>query len=125
MLPIILLYAAAGITLIWGVAHISAMGPVVRGFAPLSDDNRRIITMEWIAEGLTLCFIGLLVLLLTLTSGPENPTAFLVYGVCAGMLVLLAFLSQLTGARTSIVPIRICPFVKAAAAILILLGIFL
>ncbi len=125
MLPTILLYTASGLTLIWGIAHIAAMGPVVRGFAPLAEDNRRILIMEWIAEGLTLCFIGLIILLLTLTSGPDNPAAVLVYGLCAGMLVLMAFLTQLTGARSSIKPIKICPYVKAAAAILLLLGIFL
>jgi hypothetical protein len=31
---------------------------VAAGFEPVSLDNRRILVMEWIAEGVTLIFIG-------------------------------------------------------------------
>jgi hypothetical protein len=64
MLNDILIYVGAGIITIWGIAHIVPTKSVIDGFGQLSKDNKRIITMEWIAEGLSLCFIGLLVVLL-------------------------------------------------------------
>jgi hypothetical protein len=57
--------------------------------------------MEWIAEGLTLCFIGLLVLLVTVWEGPLNPVSLSVYRISAVMLLVMAGLTLLTGARTS------------------------
>ena len=59
----VLLYIGSTVILIWGIAHIVPTKSVVKGFGGISEDNIRIITMEWVAEGLTLCFIGLLVLL--------------------------------------------------------------
>ncbi len=72
--------------------------------------------MDWIAEGLTMIFIGLLILCVTLISGPANFASVIVYRLCFGMLVVLAVLSFLTGARTSILPMKICPFVKLLVA---------
>ena len=78
--------------------------------------------MEWIAEGLTLCFIGLLVLLVTLYAGPQNLVSVLVYKVTAWMLVAMAGLTFVTGAKTPVTAIRICPLVKSIVAILFFLG---
>jgi hypothetical protein len=38
------------------------------------------------------------------------------------MLVVMAVLTALTGARTKIIPIKICPFVKLAVAVMFVLG---
>jgi hypothetical protein len=78
--------------------------------------------MEWIAEGLTLCFIGLLVLFINIWGGSQSQASVIVYRASAVMLVIMAGLTASTGARTSIVPIKICPFVKTAVAILFFLG---
>ena len=40
----ILLYVAAALTAIWGIAHPFATRGVVAGFGQLTPDNRRIIT---------------------------------------------------------------------------------
>ncbi len=64
MLCQILVYAGSGIIFLWGVGHIIPTRSVVRDFGEISKDNRLIITMEWIAEGMTLCFIGILVAIL-------------------------------------------------------------
>ena len=122
MISIIMLYVGSIVITLWGVAHIVPTKSVVRGFGPISQDNRRIITMEWIAEGLTLCFIGLLAMLITIWGGSQNQTSVIVYRASAVMLVIMAGLTASTGARTSIVPIKICPFVKTAVAILFFLG---
>ena len=122
MLNDILLYIGSAVIIVWGIAHIASTKGVIAGFGDISADNLRIITMEWIAEGLTLCFIGVLVLLTTLLGWSQNHIAIIVYRTSAGMLVVLAVLSQLTGARTAILPMKLCPYVKTAVAILFFLG---
>ena len=122
MISDILLYVGAGVITLWGIAHIIPTKSVVNGFGQISQDNKRIITMEWVAEGLTLCFIGLLVLFVTLWGGSQNEASAIVYRTCAAMLVVMAILTASTGARTSILPIKICPAVKIAVAILFILG---
>ena len=118
----ILLYIGSGIIFVWGTAHIIPTRSVVKGFGEISEDNTKIITMEWAAEGITLCFIGVLVLLVTVIGGSQGAVSALVYRISAGMLVVMAVWTALTGARTSVIPIKICPFVKTAVAILFVLG---
>jgi hypothetical protein len=115
-------YIGSIVILVWGIAHIIPTKSVVSGFGTISDDNKKIITMEWIAEGLSLCFIGLLVLLVTALGDSGNNVADIVYRATAAMLFVMALLTLVTGARTSVIPIKICPFVKTAVAILFLLG---
>ena len=122
MINDILLYTGAGIITLWGIGHIAPIKSVVSGFEPISEENRRIITMEWAAEGLTLCFIGVLVLLVTILGGSQNPVSLLVFRICGSMLVIMAIWTALTGARTSIIWIKICPAVKTAVAILFFLA---
>lgn len=101
---------------LWGVAHLIPTRAIVNGFGGISIENKLIITMDWIAEGLTLIFIGLLIFSVTLMAGSMDAGARIVYRLCFGMLVVLAVLSFFTGARTSIVPMKICPFVKLLVA---------
>ena len=122
MISNILLYVGAAVITLWGIAHIVPTKAVVNGFGQISQDNKRIITMEWIAEGLTMCFIGLLVLFVTLWGGSQNAVSIIVYRTCAAMLVVMAILTASTGARTSIMPIKICPAVKITVATLFILG---
>ncbi len=122
MIGDILLYAGSALITVWGIAHIVPTKSVVNGFGAISQENKRIITMEWIAEGLTLCFIGLLVLFVTISKEPQNQVSNIVYWASAAMLLVMAVLTSLTGARTSIVPIKICPAVKIVVAILFVLG---
>lgn len=122
MINDVLLYTGAIIITLWGIAHIIPTKSIVNGFGPISEDNKKIITMESIAEGLTLCFIGVLVLLVTIFAGSQSQAAFIVYMACTVMLIVMAILALLTGARTSILPYKICPAVKTLVAILFFLG---
>jgi hypothetical protein len=122
MISDVILYVGSALITVWGIAHIVPTKSVVNGFGTISRENKRIITMEWIAEGLTLCFIGLLVLFVTIFKESQNQISNIVYWASAAMLVVMAALTSLTGARTSIVPIKICPAVKIAVAILFVLG---
>ena len=50
----LLLYLASVLTVIWGISHLFATKGVVKGFGNLTADNRRILAMEWIVEGVAL-----------------------------------------------------------------------
>ena len=118
----LLLYVGAIVITLWGVAHIIPTRSVVNGFGAISADNKRIITMEWAAEGLALCFIGVLVLLVTALGGVQNAVSHIVFRTSAAMLVIMAGWTALTGAKTAILPIKICPLVKTTVAILFLVA---
>ena len=66
----VLAYAAGGVLVLWGVAHIAPTRAVASSFGSLSVDNRRVLIMEWVAEGFTHIFVGLLVILITALEGP-------------------------------------------------------
>ncbi len=121
-IAIMLLYTGSISIIVWGIAHIVPTQSVVSGFGAISKDNLRILTMEWIAEGLTFCFIGALTLFLTFSGGPQSAIIANVYRICAIMLIVMAVLSIFTGARTSIVFFKVCPAVKISVAVLFLVG---
>ncbi len=122
MLQTTLLYAGSALAAFWGVMHIVKTGPAVAGFEPLSCDNRRILTMEWILEGVTLCFIAVLVTVVTWFAGARDPVAILVYRGSALLLLVMAAVSLFTGFRTSQLPYKLCPPIFATCALLFLLG---
>jgi hypothetical protein len=107
---------------VWGAAHVAATRGVVAGFGELSPDNRKIITMEWIAEGLALCFVGALVYVARVFLGGAGRVVYL---ASAAFLLVMAALSSFTGARTSVLPMKLCPFVKTATAAAFILGTFM
>lgn len=113
------IYVGSAMIILWGIGHLAAGKSVVSGFSSVSADNFRVITMEWIAEGMALCFVGTVAALATFVGGAG---AEAVVWACVVMLVLMAILSMFTGARTSILPMRICPFVKLSVAVLYSLG---
>jgi hypothetical protein len=48
------LYIGAALTLLWGIAHLLPTKSVVQGFGEISVDNRRIISMEWLIQGVAM-----------------------------------------------------------------------
>ncbi|MFC2076153.1 hypothetical protein ACFLT7_03625 [candidate division KSB1 bacterium] len=118
----VLVYIGSALIFLWGAGHLMPTKSIVAGFGALSDDNRRIITMEWIAEGLALCFIGVLAFLTVLVGNPGNQVAIVVIRALAVMLLVMAALSAFTGARTPILPMKLCPFVKTGVALLFFIG---
>ena len=121
----IFLYAGATVVFVWGVAHLIPTRSVVNGFGNISEDNKRIITMEWLMEGLALCFIGFLVLGVALVGPIAEPISKTVLWMCAGMLVVMAIVSLMTGARTAVSPMKLCPWIKTTVAVLLALGVLL
>jgi hypothetical protein len=60
-----------------------------------------------------------LVVAVTATAADTQVTA-IVYRVVAGLLVALAVLTALTGARTPVVWFKVCPVLLATSAVLLL-----
>jgi hypothetical protein len=117
-----LLYIGSAMIIIWGIAHLIPTRAIVNGFGEISEDNKKIIAMESIAEGLTLIFLGVLPLLVTILSDSQSQTGDIVYLAGAAMLLVMAALTLFTGARTSLLPYKICPAVKTVVAVLFILG---
>ncbi len=116
-----LIFAAASILAVWGGAHLFATRGVLAGFGELTTDNRRIVTMEWMVEGVALiataAYTGTVTALDSSASASNG-----VYGVTIVTLVVLAIVSLLTGFRVAFPPFRLCPIIFTLAAVLIAVG---
>ncbi len=121
----LLLLIGSVLIIIWGLAHLFPTQKIVDGFGDISKDNKQIILMECVAEGLFLCFIGMLVLWVTVFIGTITPTTIFIIRTSAAMLIILAIVSFFTIFKTSIIWNKLCGFVKATVAILFLLGTIL
>lgn len=120
----ILLYIASIMTGLWGVAHLFATKGVVAGFGDLSSDNKQIITMEWIVEGVALISTGAFVAVAG-TIQPEASVSLAVYTLAIINLVVLAVVSLFTGFKVAFLPFKLCPFIFGVSAVLIFLGAWL
>jgi len=120
----VLLYIAAAVTGVWGIAHLFATKGVVKGFGDLSADNRRIITMQWIVEGVALISTAAFVAAATAVE-PAAVVSSAVYGVAIATLVALALVSLFTGFKVAFLPFRLCPVIFGVSAALIALGAWL
>jgi uncharacterized membrane protein YwaF len=116
-----ILYTAGILTLLWGTAHLFPTAGVVEDFGDISSDNKLIITMEWIIEGMALIFLGLLTIVVTITDA-ESKLAKKIYILIIGMLFSLAILSLFTGFRVDFLPYKLCPIIFSVSAILTIIG---
>ncbi len=117
----ILLYFGAFFTFTWGVSHLFPTRNVVAGFGEISRDNKLIITMEWIVEGVCLIFIGLLAAVVTMVDH-SSTLARAVYWVCFTELNVLSAVSLFTGFKINFLPFRLCPVIFTGSSFLIILG---
>jgi hypothetical protein len=124
MLNQVLLYSGSAFISFWGVAHLFPTRSVVSGFGDISVDNKRIITMEWIIEGIALIFIGLTTAIVTAIDHTSS-ISLVNYLSSVVVLIVLAFVSFLTGFKISFFPFKLCPVIFIASAVLIILGAFL
>ena len=118
-MPETLAYVAAGIVFLWGVSHIMPTKEVVAGFGNISEDNRHIITMEWVAEGLSFLFVAALTVAVTWSSETPEAAEDLVYWVSTGFLITIGVWTAMTGAKTSgggAIWFKMCPVVMSVAS---------
>lgn len=99
----ILLYISSFFLTTWGIAHLFPTKNVVKGFGAISADNKNIIAMEWINEGATLIFLGILILMITLAD-PAQVISRLVFLCVFGFLNILSLISLFTGFRVNFLP---------------------
>ena len=117
----VLAYIASALIGVWGIAHAVPTKQVVAGFAPITVDNRRVLTQEWLAEAFTMWGMAALVVAVTATAAHTQATV-IVYRIVAGLLLALAVLTALTGARTPIVWFKVCPVLLATSAALLVVA---
>lgn len=116
---------AAGIVFLWGVSHVIPTRQVVAGFGDISEDNSRIITMEWVAEGLSFMFVAVLIVAVTWSGETLEAAEDLVYRVSSGFLVAIGVWTAMTGARTGVIWFKACPVVMSVSAGLLITASFL
>jgi hypothetical protein len=119
----VLAYLAAGMTGLWGVAHAIPTRQVIAGLGPMNLDNRRVVLQEWLAEAFTMWGLAVLILVVTVVGGGPAIVGW-VYRVAAGLLLSLAVLTALTGARTPVIWFKICPVLLTTSATLLLVASF-
>ena len=120
----ILAYLGAALVAAWGVAHAVPTRQVLASFEPTTAANRRIILQEWLAEAFTMWGIAAVVIAATAATGTAADIRAWVYRAAAALLIALATLTALTGARTPVIWFKICPVLLAAAALLLLAASF-
>ena len=118
-------YVAAGMVFLWGVSHIIPTKQVVAGFGDIGHDNRHIITMEWVAEGLSFIFLGALIAIVTWSGAAPEAAENLIYRITTGFLLAIGIWTALTGARTKIIWFRMCPVVMTISSGLLISASFL
>jgi hypothetical protein len=120
-----LAYLAAAVVAAWGVAHAIPTRRVLAGFEPVTVDNRRIVLQEWLAEAFTMWGIAGTVIIATVVDGSGSQVSGWLYRAAAVLLVSLATLTALTGARTPVIWFKICPVLLTGSAVLLLVASWL
>jgi hypothetical protein len=120
----VLLFVGAVLPFIWGLAHLLPTKSVVTGFGSISQDNSRIVTMEWITEGVALMFLATIVFVVTVLDHTAR-VSMAVYWTSFAALNVLSVVSLFTGFRIRFLPFRLCPVIFTGGSIAILLGILI
>lgn len=117
----VIIYIGSFLLFGWGTSHLFPTRNIVRNFGEISEDNKRIITMEWIIEGISLIFIGFLTALITFLDSKSNVSQA-VYWTMFCILNILSLVSLFTGFRNSFIVYKLCPFIFSGSSILIIIG---
>ncbi len=120
----ILLYVGSLLPFLWGVSHLFPTQAVVGGFGDISLDNKRIITMEWIIEGVSLIFLAVIVSSITYIDH-TSAISKTVYWISFAMLNALSAISLFTGFKVNFLPFKLCPVIFTTSSILIVLGAYI
>jgi hypothetical protein len=117
----VLLFAAAAPLAVWGLAHLVMTRKVVSGFGLTSDDDRRVVTMEWVVEGLAVVFLATLIT--TVALADLDSTGRAVLWLVVGMLNVMSAVSLATGFRVDFIAYRLCPVIFSGASLLVIAGL--
>ena len=112
---------AAFLIALWGFAHTTPTRQVLVEFQPITQDNRLVMLQEWLAEAFTMWGLaGIIVSVTIVGAGAGSHTSQWAYRAVAALLVALAILTGLTGARTPVIWFKICPVLLTFSAVLLL-----
>ena len=120
----IILYAASALLVFWGIAHLFPTRSVVKEFGKISRDNKRIVAMEWVNEGATLIFIGIVIAAVTYVDHTSTVSKA-VYRISFLMLNAMSAISLFTGFKIDFLPYKLCPVIFTGTSILIILGCYI
>jgi hypothetical protein len=120
-----LINIGAVLTILWGIGHLFPTKNIVKDFGDITQDNKDIITMEWIIEGMALIFIGVLVTIITIIGESCIIANAYVNLISSIILFCLTIFSLFTGARAKFIVFKLCPVIFTTSGILILLGTYL
>jgi hypothetical protein len=120
----VLAYLSAALLAVWGTAHAIPTGQILAGFKPVTADNRRVIQQEWLAEAFTMWGLAAVVVAASAAGGAMTDTRAWVYRAVSALLIALAGLTTLTGARTPAIWFKICPVLLTAVAALLMIASF-
>ena len=116
----ILTIIGSALIIMWGTAHLFPTKNVVKGFGNISEDNKNIVRMEWINEGVTLIFLGVLLIVSIIVTGKLVPYMNILVIIA---LSVLSIISLLTGFRIKFLPFKLCPIIFSLSSLFIGLGI--
>jgi len=125
MIRDILIYTGAFLTIAWGIIHSMPNKKIMAAIGKKNWEMQEIVFMEWILEGITLIFIGIIVLLVNAFGECPNIACHIVFRASAAMLATMATWTLIIGAITSFRPLKICPFIKLIAGTMIFFGSYL
>ena len=91
---------------------------------PITPDNRRIVQQEWLAEAFTMWGLAAVIIAATAAGSATSDTREWVYRAVSALLIALAALTAMTGARTAVIWFKICPALLTASAALLLIASF-
>jgi hypothetical protein len=109
------------IAVILGLAYLARAGAIKKDFKIIVKGLQKVLSMVLAVQGLTMVFVGLLVIVLALFGGREH-IAKTVSFMCAGMLLVLGIVTGSTGGQSEYVLFRIGQFAQVVAALLVLAG---
>jgi hypothetical protein len=95
---------------------------VADGFGDVGKDNKITITMTWASEGFTMIFTGALMSLIVIFGEMDTNGGRIALWLSAGFLGFMAFWHAITGARTKVIPMKLCPFILGTSMVLVLVG---
>jgi len=120
----VLAYLSVALLAVWGTAHAVPTRQVLAGFKPITPDNRRIVQQEWLAEAFTMWGLAAVIIAATAAGSATSDTREWVYRAVSALLIALAALTAMTGARTAVIWFKICPALLTASAALLLIASF-
>jgi hypothetical protein len=119
----ILVYAGSILLIIWGIIQAYPAKSRSKVIGELTGDNNKIVSMEWIAEGVTFILIGILVITVTYIAGAEKVGSKIVYLSSSVMLLILTLwsLSKISSKWTK--SMKACLIIKSTVALIYFVGV--